>query len=225
MRVERARARRPSSRVERRERRRAADRVRGEGVAVEEGARAVAREEGLEERLGRERRGERQHAAGQALREAQEVGRDRPRCSHANRAPVRPKPVITSSAISGTPCASHARAHGAQERRGACMRMPPAPWTSGSTITRRARARAELVERARRPRRALDRRRGAPRTERRERRGRTGSGSPTPSRRRCRRGSRPRARRRRVRCGSPRVDQRCSAILSATSTAVEPSSE
>ena len=59
------------------ERRRAGERVAGEGVAVEEGAAVLGgAEEALVDALGGERRGERQVAAGEALAEAEEVGRD-----------------------------------------------------------------------------------------------------------------------------------------------------
>ena len=90
------------------------------------------------------------HAAGQALREAQEVGRRRPRRAHAKSAPVRPKPVMTSSAISGTPWRSQA-ARAARTNSGECMRMPAAPCTQ-RLDDHAGGARAELGERASRAR-------------------------------------------------------------------------
>ena len=62
--------------AERRERRGAAERVAGVGVSVEEMAvLVVAAEERVVDAIGRERRRDRQIAAGQPLRHAQQVGR------------------------------------------------------------------------------------------------------------------------------------------------------
>ena len=103
--------------------------------------------------------------------------------------PVRPKPVITSSAISGTPCASHARAHAAHERAGVHDACPPAPCTSGSSD--HARARARRARRAPRRRSARDGHARAPRKQRLERPRRTARDRRPPSRRTCRRGTPP----------------------------------
>ena len=93
--------------LERRERGRARERVARVRVAVEERLelRELA-EERLVDALGRQRRRERQVAAGQALGHAHEVGAT-PSCWQANIVPVRPKPVATSSQISSTPWRSH----------------------------------------------------------------------------------------------------------------------
>src|SRR6185312_13924040 len=60
--------------VERGQRRRAAERVGGEGMAVGEGPLEIAAEERLVDLLPADGRGQRQEAAGQALRETDEVG-------------------------------------------------------------------------------------------------------------------------------------------------------
>jgi hypothetical protein len=52
----------------------------------------------------------------------------------ANRAPVRPKPVITSSAISNAPLA-RTRSCTPRRKAGRTSRMPLAPWINGSRIT------------------------------------------------------------------------------------------
>src|SRR5204863_3703959 len=63
-------------RVQAREGGRAGERAAGEGVAVEEGPRVLRRtEEALVDPLGRERRGQREVAAGEPLPEAEEVRR------------------------------------------------------------------------------------------------------------------------------------------------------
>ena len=56
-----------------------------------------------------------------------------PACSQANRVPVRPNPVKISSAMSGSPC-RRASAATVASTSGGCIRIPPAPWTSGSTM-------------------------------------------------------------------------------------------
>src|SRR5262249_26863930 len=58
------------------ERDRARERVRRVAVAVEERPPALVREEGVVDGVRRERRGERQHASRERLREAEDVGRD-----------------------------------------------------------------------------------------------------------------------------------------------------
>ena len=57
-----------------------------------------------------------------------------PACSQANIVPVRPKPVNTSSAISGSPWRRAASAIRASVA-GVWKRIPPAPCASGSTTT------------------------------------------------------------------------------------------
>ena len=57
-----------------------------------------------------------------------------PAVSQAKSSPVRPKPVITSSAISGTPAVSQIR-RAATRKSAECMTIPAAPCTRGSTIT------------------------------------------------------------------------------------------
>ena len=52
----------------------------------------------------------------------------------ANRSPVRPKPVAISSAMSSSPCRSQI-SRSPTSSSWSWKRMPPAPWTTGSTIT------------------------------------------------------------------------------------------
>ncbi len=58
----------------------------------------------------------------------------RPHCSLANRVPVRPKPVATSSQISRTSWRRQASTSGPYAA-GSATSMPAAPWTRGSTTT------------------------------------------------------------------------------------------
>ena len=57
-----------------------------------------------------------------------------PACWCAQSVPVRPPPVITSSAMKSTPCRAPPRQM-ARSSSGECIRMPPAPCTSGSMMT------------------------------------------------------------------------------------------
>ena len=57
-----------------------------------------------------------------------------PAWSQAERLPVRPHPVITSSAMNSTPYAEHRRRNSARTA-GEYMSMPPAPSTNGSTMS------------------------------------------------------------------------------------------
>ena len=57
-----------------------------------------------------------------------------PACSEANRVPVRPNPVITSSAISRLPWLC-TRSCTARRKSGRTIRIPDAPWIRGSRIT------------------------------------------------------------------------------------------
>ena len=73
--------------------------------------------------------------ASEALAQAQEVGPAQPpHCSAANRVPVRPNPVATSSNTRSTPVCRQAATRRANDPP-AAMRMPAAPCTSGSTTT------------------------------------------------------------------------------------------
>ena len=143
---------------EARRRRRADCRCRcGRGRSVRTSS--YGAEEGLEDLLARERRGERQIAAGDALADAQEVGRDvrllagehRPGAAEAGR-----------DLVADQQHAVRVREPLASARRyaGGCVHMPAAPCTSGSTISaasswpcaaqRRARASASAAARRRR---------------------------------------------------------------------------
>ena len=128
--------------VERRERGRAGERVARVRVAVEERPELLERaEEALVDALGRERRGERQVAAGQALGEAEEVGRDvlllagehRARCGRS-----RSRPRRRSGRRRG---GRTARAPRAGSRRGA-RGCPPRPARAARRSPRRPRRRA-----------------------------------------------------------------------------------
>ncbi len=57
-----------------------------------------------------------------------------PACSAANSAPVRPNPVAISSKMSSTPWSSHA-SRSTRRYAGEWKDIPPAPCTTGSTIT------------------------------------------------------------------------------------------
>ena len=104
--------------VEVRDRGRAAQRVRGVGVAVEEGA-CLGRcaEERLVDVLARQHRRQRQVAAGQALAAGHQVGRDPGVLDRPHAARSRPMPVATSSTTIRAPNSSQSAAHAAQERR------------------------------------------------------------------------------------------------------------
>ena len=78
----------------------------------------MAAEECRVDRLGRERRCQRQVAARDALREAQEVRRTTSSCSQANIVPVRPNPVATSSTMRWTSYARHSSAARCEEAGG-----------------------------------------------------------------------------------------------------------
>ena len=94
--------------VERRQRRRAGQRVARVGVAVEEGAELlVAAEEALVDALGGERGGERAGSRRSGPSPTHMRSGVTPSCSQANIVPVRPKPVATSSQIRSTPNSSH----------------------------------------------------------------------------------------------------------------------
>ena len=71
-----------------------------------------------------------------------------PACSQANSGPVRPKPVSTSSAMSSSAVWRSISRERAQRRRADHMRMPPAPRSSGSTITAASSAAALRDERS-----------------------------------------------------------------------------
>ena len=58
----------------------------------------------------------------------------RPHCSLANRVPVRPKPVATSSQISSTSWRRQASTSGPYASASATS-IPAAPWTRGSITT------------------------------------------------------------------------------------------
>ena len=136
--------------LERRERRGAGQRVARVGVAVEEGlALVVTAEEALVDALGRERRGERQVAAGEALGHAHEVGRRRPPARRRTSCPVRPKPVATSSQISSTPCSSQSSPHRRAGSRAGARASRPRPGRAARRSPRRCARRARRGSRAR----------------------------------------------------------------------------
>ena len=66
-----------------------------------------------------------------------------PACSAAKSAPVRPKPVAISSKISSTPCA-RVTSRSTRRYAGWWKRIPPAPCTTGSTITAASSSRVPL---------------------------------------------------------------------------------
>ena len=151
--------------------------------------------------LGRQRRGERQVAAGQALAEAQEVRRDAAparRRTSCRCGRTRSRPRRRSAARRAR---RRARGRGAGSP-GGWTRIPPAPWTSGSMITAAISSPWRSSSRAERRRR----RRPAPSASRtaaaRRRRGRG----------RCRRPRRPRSCRRGSRRARPTNDVRAGVL-------------
>jgi hypothetical protein len=84
--------------VERRQRGAAGQRVAGVGMRVQEGAGDRVVEEGGVDGVAAQHDGERQVAAGDAFRQAHQVGADAA-CSWAKKVPVRPQPTAISSQI------------------------------------------------------------------------------------------------------------------------------
>ncbi len=73
-------------------------------------------------------------AAGEALGSAEDIGRDTDARSQANMVPVRPQPVITSSAINSVPERLGDASLARSSTHAGYISMPPAPSTSGSTM-------------------------------------------------------------------------------------------